>query len=68
MDELDEGLADWIERILERLSPAEVSVPRRYSIYTLPHTQFPRKCYSSHQDLRGVIAHFFGDDYNDLAC
>ena len=36
----------WMARILERLAPAEVSVPRRYSIYTLPDTQFPRECFS----------------------
>lgn len=36
----------WMDDLLERLALAEVRVPRRYSIYTFPHRQFPRKCFA----------------------
>jgi hypothetical protein len=34
-----------MKRNLDRLASAEIAVPRRYSIYTLPDKQFPRECF-----------------------
>lgn len=37
-------LAAWMKRTLDGLAHAEIAVPRRYAIYTLPDMQFPREC------------------------
>jgi hypothetical protein len=38
-------VADEVQKQLVRLAPAEISVPRRYSLYTLPDRQFPTECF-----------------------
>jgi hypothetical protein len=38
-------VADMVKKQLVRLAPAEIAVPRRYSICTLPNQQFPKRCF-----------------------
>lgn len=38
-------VTDMVREQLVRLAPAEIAVPRRYSIYTSPHCQFPTLCF-----------------------
>jgi hypothetical protein len=38
-------VADEVQKQLVRLAPAEITVPRRYSLYTLPDQQFPTECF-----------------------
>jgi hypothetical protein len=44
-DDHQRSVAERVREQLVRLAPAEVAVPRRYSIYTHPHRQFPTLCF-----------------------